>query len=169
MRRIVETHESDVFYLALGLLGNRTDAEDAMQESFVKAMKSLHRFRGESGLSTWLYRITTNTCRDMQRRKKWSLFSFQDPNTHIVEPTDTRSPDRETAGSDFSTDLRRSLDHLTTKERQVFVLRQFQELSVRETADVLSIAEGSVKTLLFRAMQKLRERLQDHYPEGVRT
>lgn len=168
LKALVEQHQDDVFYLALGLLGRRPDAEDAMQDVMIKALRALPRFRGDSGFATWLYRITHNTCRDYQRRQRWARMTDSvDEQPGLVSqwqaqhPAD--DPDRATASGQLGQELLSALDTLTPSERSVFVLRQFQELSTRETAQVLSRAEGSVKNLLFRAMRKLREALADHH------
>ncbi len=169
-RKLVLNHQDDVYYLALGLLGNQNDAEDAMQETFIKAIKNLHRFRGDSNLATWLYRVATNTCRDIQRKRRWKWFSLDtNEGQHMLEEnTDSHpAPDRDLANSEAKAALHKAMQKLSINERQVFVLRQFQELSVRDTAEVLGIAEGSVKTLLFRAMRKLRGCLAPHQLEGA--
>ncbi|MEM9529812.1 MAG: RNA polymerase sigma factor [Pseudomonadota bacterium] len=167
LKALVEQHQDDVFYLALGLLGRRPDAEDAMQDVMIKALRALPRFRGDSGFATWLYRITHNTCRDYQRRQRWSRVTDSvDEQPGIASQWQTHDPaddpDRATASGQLGQELLIALDTLTPSERSVFVLRQFQELSTRETAEVLSRAEGSVKNLLFRAMRKLREALADY-------
>ena len=173
MRDIVEQHQSDVYYLALGLLGQRGDAEDAMQDVFVKAMKSIKRFRGDSGLSTWLYRITVNTCRDQQRKKRWTFFSLSNNDDQMPEfqrPEINTSQEIAVTDTALRARLHAAMNRLTQSERQVFTLREFQELSVRETSQVLGLAEGSVKALLHRALKKLRNELADCRPaeEGVR-
>ena len=167
-RQIVEAHQERVFYLALGLLGQRSDAEDVMQEVFIKAYRSLSKFRGESGLATWLYRITHNACRDWQRRQRW--WRKGEPIDQAVEAgsewttTDPGAdPERGAGNRQLSRDLMVALERLTPTERSVFVLRHFQQLSTRETAEVLMRAEGSVKNLLFRAMHKLKDALAAHY------
>ena len=167
MRRIVQRHQDDVYYLALGLLGNRDDAEDAMQEVFVKAIKALGRFRGQAGLSTWLYRITVNVCRDQQRRRRWKFFSLDTSPSErrtMVETVDSEDPHRKVTDQRLRQALMIALDRLSPTERQVFALRQFQELSVKETAEVLGIAEGSVKALLHRGLHKLRDELSAWQP-----
>lgn len=163
MQRFVQTHESDVFHLALGILGNRQDAEDAMQDTFIKAINAVGRFRGASALSTWLYRITVNTCREQLRKRRWKVFSLESQSAERAELVDESAgadPLSRTEGREINFELMRALEHLSTAERQVFALRKFQELSVAETATVLGIAEGSVKSLLFRALRKLRIALE---------
>ncbi|MCZ6507549.1 MAG: sigma-70 family RNA polymerase sigma factor [Acidobacteria bacterium] len=165
-REIVDRHQADVFHLALGLLARREDAEDVVQEVFIRAYRSLKSFRGEAGLGTWLYRITMNASRDHQRRHKWmalqeSLGVVPDSARWADRHPDT-DPERSTASREVRRDVGRALERLSATERRVFVLRHLRQLSVRETAQVLGRAEGTVKNLLFRALRKLRAELAAH-------
>lgn len=166
-RVLVERHQSEVFYLALGLLRDRDDAQDVAQEVFIKAYRSLARFRGESRLGTWLYRLTLNACRDHQRKERFvklqhSLGLVAEPEARWVEERPDADPERRTAGEQLRQDLVRALGKLTPAERDTFVLRQFNQLTIRETARVTRRAEGTVKNLLFRALRKLRKELAIH-------
>ncbi len=163
-RQLVERHQNDVFYLALGLLQHREDAQDVVQDVFIKAYKSLSRFRGDSGLATWLYRVTLNACRDHQRKGRFmklqrSLGLIAEPETRWVEKRPEADPERLTTSGRLRQDLARALKRLSPAERDTFVLRQFNQLSIRETARVTGRAEGTVKNLLFRALRKLRQEL----------
>lgn len=163
-RQIVERHQNDVYYLALGLLRNPDDAEDAVQDVFIRAYKSLARFRGDARLGTWLYRVTLNACRDQQRKARFarlqhSLGLLPDPESRWVEERADADPERLAASGRIRQDLARALDRLSPAERDTFVLRQLQELSIRETAQVTGRAEGTVKNLLFRALRKLQKEL----------
>ena len=166
-RQLVESHQDDVYYLALGLLRNRNDAEDVVQDVFIKAYKSLDRFRGQSGLGTWLYRVTLNACRDHQRKGRFtalqqSLGLIPRSEAHWVEKRPDADPERSTRSGELREDIARAVGRLSPSERSVFVLRQFNQLSIRETAEVTGRAEGTVKNLLFRALRKLQEDLAIH-------
>lgn len=158
---IVESHKEQVYYLALGLTRHPEDAEDMVQETFLKAYRSLGRFRGQSKLSSWLYRIAVNVCHDARRRRADA--EPLDAAAHDEADAHPASNPERLAASDR---LRRAIDRavlaLTPAERSVFVLRHHQELSTRETARVLRRAEGTVKNLLFRALRKLRRELAPH-------
>ncbi len=173
-RELVERHQNDVFYLALGLLRNREDAEDVVQDVFIRAYKSLRRFRGDSGLGTWLYRVTLNACRDHQRKGRFmklqqSLGLVPEPESRWVEERPDADPERLTAAGRLREDLARALERLSPAERDTFVLRHFNQLSTRETAAVTGRAEGTVKNLLFRALRKLRRELAVHREAEVTT
>lgn len=163
-RQVVERHQGDLFYLALGMVRNREDAQDVVQDVFIKAYRSLSRFRGDSGLGTWLYRVTLNTCRDHQRKGRFmklsqSLGLVAEPESRWVEERPDADPERLTASGRLREDLARALGRLSPAERETFVLRQFNQLSIRETAQVTGRAEGTVKNLLFRALRKLQRQL----------
>lgn len=168
-RVLVERHQGEVFYLALGVLRDPDDAQDVVQEVFIKAYRSLARFRGESRLGTWLYRLTLNACRDHQRKGRLmklqhSLGLVAEPESRWVEERPDADPERRTAGGQLRQDLLRALGKLTPAERDTFVLRQFNQLTIRETARVTRRAEGTVKNLLFRALRKLQKELATHAP-----
>ena len=108
--------------------------------------------------------MTLNACRDLQRRRRWltlqeSIGLVPDPETRWVDERPDADPERAAAGSELRQDVMRAVERLTPAERSVFVLRQFQQLSIKETAEVLGRAEGTVKNLLFRALRKLRKEL----------
>jgi RNA polymerase sigma-70 factor, ECF subfamily len=159
-REIVERHKEQVYYLALGLTRDPDDAEDMVQEAFLKAYRSLGRFRGQARLSSWLYRITVNACHDARRRQ--GAVEAESLDAAAVDEADIR-PASDPERSAESDRIRRAVDRavlgLTSAERSVFVLRHHHELSTRETARVLRRAEGTVKNLLFRALRKLRREL----------
>lgn len=167
-REIVERHQANVYHLALGLLARPEDAEDVAQEVFVRAYRSLDRFRGEAALDTWLYRITLNASRDHQRRARWQAFQESLPIAAYAElwrdPRADADPERRASSKQVREDVEQALGSLSAAERRVFVLRHLRQLSVRETAEVLGRAEGTVKNLLFRALRKLRRQLAGHRP-----
>ncbi len=168
---LVNRHQDDVFYLALGLTGQRSDAEDVMQEVMIKALRGLKKFRGQSGFATWLYRITHNTCLDWHRRQRWRQSTDSlDNNPTLTDgqksEVSSHYPEQNANNQELGKDLLVALQQLSPSERSVFVMRHFQQLSTRETAHALGKAEGSVKSLLFRAVHKLRHQLTAHRPEG---
>ncbi|GJM09955.1 MAG: hypothetical protein DHS20C11_22310 [Lysobacteraceae bacterium] len=174
MQALVERHQQKAHYLALGLLGDRHEAEDATQDAFVKALNSLHKFRGDAKFSSWLHRIVVNTCRDRQRKRRWTWLPFGEATESHLRDQDVAmatppSPISHTREHGLKQALHQAMQSLTQRERQVFTLRQFQQLSVRETATVLGVAEGSVKALLHRALHKLRADLGGFAPQEENT
>lgn len=163
-QQIVESHKEQVFQLALGMTRNHHDAEDMVQEVFLKAYRSLQRFRGQAKLSSWLYRITFNTCHDARRRQRpeesRSLAEAGEAATlQLAEESPMADPHRRSESQQIGHRVRSALGQLTTAERSVFVLRHYNQLSTREAAEALDRAEGTVKNLLFRALRKLRDEL----------
>lgn len=166
-RQLVQRHQDDIYYLALGLLRHRSDAEDVVQDVFIRVYKTLGRFRGQARLGTWLYRVTLNACRDHQRKSRFaalqqSLGLIPEPEARWVEKRPDANPERATRSGELRQDIARAVGRLSPSERSVFVLRQFNQLSIRETAEITGRAEGTVKGLLFRALRKLQEDLAVH-------
>ena len=134
-REIVETHSRHVFALAFRMTGNEEDAEDVVQETFLKAYRGMARFEGTSEVSTWLHRIAANCAVDLLRRRKGPGFSASggaDPDTL---PDHNSGPDAAASGSEINRRLRASLGRLSAMERAAFTLRHFEGRSIREIAD----------------------------------
>ena len=155
-----------LYRVARALLRDPAEAEDALQESYLAALKSLARFRGESSLSSWLTRVVANECLSRMRRSA----RRQDiiPITRALEGTVERlggpgaeRPDRRVARAELRALLERKLDQLPEAFRVVFVLRSVEDLSVAETAECLALPEATVRTRFFRARRLLRESLAE--------
>lgn len=167
---LVEQYKKKVYYLAYDMMGNHEDAEDVSQEVFLRAFRFIKDFRGEAKLSSWLYRITHNVCIDQRRKKPLAILSLnQDPeNRGEIEIEDSgSSPEESLRASLLQKDIEKALETLTPRERSVFVMRHYNELMVREIADILEISEGTVKSLLFRAVRRLRKTLASHEPDAA--
>lgn len=169
-RAIVDEHKMNVFRLAFDLTGSRQDAEDVSQEVFMKAYSSLAQFRGDAKLSTWLYRITVNACHDHRSRKSWNSMKptdeFDDQKSEPMFHQHARhNPETVAEAGVMQRHIARALDALTPRERAIFVLRHYDELSLKEIASVLKISEGTVKSMLFRALQRLQKELKFYRPD----
>ena len=172
-RRMVERFQRDVYYLALDLTGDHHDAEDLAQEVFVKAHHGIRGFRGGAKLSTWLYRITMNAYLDSKRRKTPVVVSLVasddgrggDELIDLVADQGTRGPEAVAEASRIEAHVRQALGALSEQERTVFVMRHYQDMPIKEIADGLDVAEGTVKSLLFRGVRKLREELSFYREE----
>ena len=166
-RELVERHKRNVYFLALDLSGNRQDAEDISQEVFIKAYHSLIKFRGESKLSSWLYRITVNCFMDSRRKQQVlktvsihnDLGEETKPETHALLDEHAPDPVELSQTSGLQKHIQIALNRLSPRERSVFVLRHYQELPLKEIGNMLDIAEGTVKALLFRAIKRLQKEL----------
>lgn len=164
-RELVEGSRLNVYRLAYDLTGNRHDAEDLAQEVFLKAYRSLANFRGDAKWSTWLYRIAVNTCLDQRRKKSEQMMQYRD--MADLEEVEGRGdgahpdppPDRMAEAGIIRKRIEAALGSLTPRERAVFVLRHYHDLPLKEIAGSLGVSEGSVKSFLFRAIQRLRKEL----------
>ena len=158
---LVEKHQKLVYNLALKMLGNPEDAEDAAQEAFIKAYRSIESFRGDSKFSVWLYKLTNNVCLDMLRKRREATVSLsvEDENGSDdteIEIADARfSPDDVYEKKEMLEALRKGLSELDEEFRSVLVLREVNGLSYDEIGKVLNLDPGTVKSRIFRARKKL--------------
>ena len=163
---LIKPCERTVFLTAYSVLKSEADAEEVVQEAVLKAYKALGSFRGESKFSTWLVKITLNEARIRLRRSRSesevSLQEFMDDGDSDYTPamlTDWREiPSEALDRKELRETLQRALDELPEKYREVLISRDVREMNIQETADLLGISEGMVKTRLFRArllMQKI--------------
>jgi RNA polymerase sigma-70 factor (ECF subfamily) len=165
-RDLVETYQRPLYYLALDLTGNPHDAEDLSQEVFIRAWRSLAQFRGEATVYTWLRRIALNLYLNQQRRKVWSMLRFFGESPALEQRTDPLPrPDHHTDDRMRQQHIAAALDGLSPRERSAFVLRHYEDLALKDVAEAMGISEGTVKSLLFRATQKLRQSLAFYQPE----
>jgi RNA polymerase sigma-70 factor (ECF subfamily) len=157
---LVERHKKRIYYTALDLTGNHHDAEDLSQEVFIKAYRALDAFRGEAKLSTWLYRICVNTYLNRRRKKAVRCMQLTDTLDRTHEGTGPESrPGERAERSQMQAHIDASLDALSPRERTAFVLKHYDGLKIKEVADAMDVASGTVKSLLYRATRKLRDEL----------
>ena len=168
--RLVESHSPLVYRLGYKLLGNPQDAEDVLQETFIKAFRHLEHFDGRSSLSTWLYRIATNEALMILRRKHPEMVSVEEPGRMESDDQEPMQiidwccvPEVELMSTESRTHLDQAIEKLPANLKVVFLLRDIEGLSTRETADVLNISETAVKTRLSRARLRLREELSYYF------
>ncbi|MCL2752457.1 MAG: RNA polymerase sigma factor [Firmicutes bacterium] len=156
---IVKTHQKRVYNTCLRLCGNPDDAFDLSQETFLKAWRGLENFRGESELSTWLFRLTVNVCNDFLRKKARRGIVVSLDDTELPLPDARYEPSAALERRELSRTLKEALEKLSPEHRQVITLRETAELSYGEIAALLGIEEGTVKSRLARARMALREML----------
>lgn len=159
---IVELYSGRVFNLALKMLGNREDAEEATQDVFMKVHDSMRNFRGDSSLGTWIWRITTNVCLTRRKKKKIASVSLDDIE---VDPPDGRidahSKQERTFFARQRTDLiDQNISMLPPNESAVITLFYIEELSYEEISDILKMPTGTVSTLLHRGRRRLGQLLR---------
>ena len=169
---LVAAHQRRVYLLAFDLTGNHHDAEDLAQQTFLKALQGLGRFRGESSVVTWLRRIAVNTHIDRMRRRDTSARTSipvgdidGDPVASLPALRAGDDPEQTTAAATIQRHIRQALASLSPQERTVFVLRHYHQLKLREIAAVLDVTAGTVKSSLFRAVRRLRDELAFYRPE----
>ena len=158
---LVTENQTKAFHLACRLLGNETDAADAVQDAFVKAYTALGDFRGDSRFSVWLYRLVNNVCIDMLRRRKGELtVPLQTENEEGEEresliPDTADGPERLAERAEDRQAVRDALARLPEDCREILVMREIGGLSYEELAAALSLEVGTVKSRLNRARKKL--------------
>ena len=159
-RVLVERHARPVFRLAFRMTGNEIDAEDMVQETFLKAWKQIDRFDGRAAFGTWLHRICANCSLDhiRARKRKRDLQVGNDPLAQMA--TTAPSPERLALSSQVTAILGPALDELSEMERAAFVLRHYEGLSIEEISTALGVQPGAAKQSVFRAVQKLRRALE---------
>lgn len=172
--RLVERYSNQIYRVALKFLGNPHDAEDVLQETFIKAMRALPNFEGRSSLATWLYRIAMNESLMILRKSRPDLVPVEEPDAEddagfsgLVLTDWCCLPEEELLSSESRKFLDQAARKLPETLRSVFVLRDVEGLSIRDTAEALGITETAVKTRLLRARLKLREELSAYFGERL--
>lgn len=170
--RLVDTYSAPIYRLGLRMLGNEQDAEDVLQNTFLNAMTHLSSFEGRSSISTWLYRIASNEALMQLRRGKKNI------NLEDLQPENSDDdilpkifldwsllPENEFLEGEGRAALDEAIQKLPESLRMVFVLRDIEDVSIKDTAEILSLTETNVKTRLLRARMFLREQLSAYYGE----
>lgn len=170
--RLVDAYSAAIYRLGLRMLGNEQDAEDVLQNTFLNAMTHFASFEGRSNISTWLYRIASNEALMMLRRGKKKI------NLEDLQPEDADDavlpeifvdwsilPENELLTGEGKATLDEAIKKLPESLRMVFILRDIEDISIKETADILNLTETNVKTRLLRARMFLREQLSAYYSE----
>jgi RNA polymerase sigma-70 factor (ECF subfamily) len=173
--RLVDAYSTQIYRLALKMLADEQDAEDVLQNTFMKALQSIGNFEGRSSLSTWLYRIAVNEALMSLRRHKPTVsvaMDYEDDEDEIQHPTQFTDwcclPEEDLLSAEAKKHLDKAIRRLPEKLRVVFLLRDVEGLSIRETSEALDLTETAVKTRLLRARLNLREQLSSYYGEWLR-
>jgi RNA polymerase sigma-70 factor (ECF subfamily) len=167
-RDIVETHKRAIYFLSFDLTGNHHDAEDLSQEVFIKALKGLGNYRGDAQMYTWLRRIAINTYLNSRRRKSFSILGFTGDADREMDPVSLdRNPEQVAGDAVLGELVEKAMSNLSPRERAAFVLKYQQELSIAEISTEMEVADGTVKSLLFRATRKLQKSLAHLKESGL--
>jgi RNA polymerase sigma-70 factor (ECF subfamily) len=172
--QLIRRYQKKVYSIAYQMSGSDPeDARDCAQEALIQVFRNLARFEGRSRFSTWLYRVVVNTCLDARRRRRrWLQMIFTrrpekqdavdgDPILdNLPAPEDGTDPVSSVSGEELKRDVTDAMRRLSEKQRTVFQLKVFQEMSIPEIAAATGMAEGTVKSHLFRATQSVRDQLR---------
>jgi len=165
----VSEYEKKIYTLALRQMGNSQDAEDITQEVFLRVYRNIGTFRAESRLSTWVYQITMNACIDATRRRSrrvevTPMYTDEDGEEQVpVElPDESYAPERVYEQTALRDQIREGLAHLSEEHRRILILRDINGLSYTEIGEVLGLSEGTVKSRLFRARDRMCTFLRAH-------
>jgi RNA polymerase sigma-70 factor (ECF subfamily) len=170
---LVERNEAKIYGLCLRMLGNAEDAEDCLQEVFIKAFKAMPGFRQEARFSTWLYRISYNACLMRIRKRKIDTVPLDRPVELGEGSVDrefadwTNDPRADVMNDELGNVLMRHVNELDPDNRIVFLLRDVQGLSTGDTAKTLGLTVPAVKSRLHRARLFLRRKLTDYFELGT--
>jgi len=171
---LVRQYDRNIYRLALNITGNREDAEDVLQEAFLKAYSNLDRFEGNSRFYTWLVRIAVNEAlMKLRKRRSGREVSLDEPvegNDNDALPREIEAwddnPEQRFAKSQLQDILTGAVNSLAPHFRTVFVLRDVEDFSTEETAEMLGLSVPAVKSRLLRARLKLRQRLNKYFKRG---
>lgn len=155
---IYDRYSARIYNFALRFLKNSEAAEDAVQEVFVKMLKHANQFNGDAKLSTWLFSITANWCRDFLRKADNKPKDSDDVLVQLPASAEL-SPDRDLEKREDEIRVQRALQALTPEQREAILLSRYQGLSYAEIAQISGCSEGAVKTRVFRAMETLKKAL----------
>ena len=163
---LVERHKQKAYRIAFDFTRDREEAKDLSQEAFLKAFVHLKNFDGRAGFYTWFYRILVNVCLDYRRRnKRAAIEEFNESVEHQVDPSHHSPtallPDQHVAAGQISRKVGAALDALPPRQRTAFILKNHQGLSIKEIAETMQTAEGTVKVHLHRAVSALRRSLAE--------
>lgn len=160
--QLADRFHQDIFRTVFYRIRSRVDAEDITQDVFLKAFQKIASIKDAAKFRGWLFSITLNRIRDFQRKKRFrSLFKKEDENieSHPIEKSDSDQPEalEQVMRKDFWRQIGLILKKLPTMEREVFLLRFFDHLSIKEIAGVLKKSESTIKTHLYRALAKFKK------------
>lgn len=166
----VRLYSDNVFNIAFRMLGNRAEAEDISQDVFITVFKRIHTFRGDSSLSTWLYRVTVNHCKNrikyLVRRHEQQKREYDEARAGKQDPTKSLTgavhrPDEIVEAMQTEAQIQKSLEALEDDHRTILVLREIECLSYAQIGEIMKLEEGTVKSKLHRArtafMKMMRE------------
>jgi RNA polymerase sigma-70 factor (ECF subfamily) len=164
---LVDLYKDKIYHLAYRMLNNKHEAEDAVQETFLRVYTNLHRYDEQQKFSTWIFRIGTNHCIDRLRKRKHSAYSLdaempdgEGNDYYSMLPGNEDTPEKQIILSETQLQIRKAIDALPEKYKSVVILRYLQDMSLQEISDVLDMPVTTVKTRVHRGREYLRKRLE---------
>ncbi len=168
---LVSRYEAKVYSLALRMVRNPEDAEDVLQDTFLRAYRGIKSFQGASTFSTWVYRITANSALMRLRKKQLPTVSIDDADereTPVNIADWTPGPVEQLLSRELQSEMDEAINALPPEFRQVFVLRDVEEMSNAEVAEILDLSVAAVKSRLHRARLKVRNRLAGYFSDSAK-
>ena len=164
---LVNTFQHAVYNLCYRMLGERTEAEDAAQEAFLRAYMNLQRYDPARSFKTWLLSIASNHCIDRLRRRRLTWLSLDDPlPPNLILASDEPEPEDATIQNQRSAAIQELLNGLNAEYRAAVILRYWYDYSYTEIADILDTTESAIKSRLFRARQALADKMKEETQAG---
>jgi RNA polymerase sigma-70 factor, ECF subfamily len=163
---LVELYKSKLFHLAFRMLGNRQEAEDTVQDAFLRVYENLHRYDSQHKFSTWIFRIATNLCIDRLRRRRTvysldaDLFDADGMDGYSMLRADEPGPEQSMMLTERQQTVAAAIDSLPPKYKSAMALKYYQDLSLQEISEILDIPVATVKTRIHRGREYLRQRLE---------
>ncbi len=154
----VKNYTKKAYTIAYGFFKNHYDAEDAVQEAFLQAYKSLHLFKGNAKIETWFYRILIRTCFKIQKQKKWFRWIWEDPDRLQIASSSELSITEDTL---LKAQVRSAVQHLSQRQKMIFILRVYDEKPFSEIAEIIKISESTARVHYARALKKIKKATKD--------
>ena len=159
-RLLVERHSRSIYRSAFRITGNAADADDVVQETFLRSYRAMNSFDARASFTTWLHRIAINCSLDLIDSRKRREHRINDVEDLSVLASTDASPDRLALGSELQSAIAAAMAQLTGNERTAFVLRHFEGMPLEEIGQILGTRLNATKNTVFRAVRKLRQQLQ---------
>lgn len=166
-RQLVEKYQGFALALSRRFVENQDDAEDIVQEVFVRLWKNLPTYRHDIKLTTWLYKIVTNRCLDFLRSREGKKRRHKEPLERAALVAGLLTPEQELEDVELRRIVTELADRLTPKQKAVFILRNLEELDMQEIGEILSMSAGNVKSNLYYARVKMSELINQYYQEAA--
>lgn len=161
---LYDTYGARIFNVVYRIVGDASESEDVVQEVFLKVLRNIANFNRQSSLYTWLYRIAANAAVDARKRfgPQRMMSIFKTDGEAFDLPSQADAPEAAPQRKEMADILRDAMDQLSDDHRTILVLREFDNLSYNEIADVLDCSKGTVESRLFRARNRLREKMEKY-------